>query len=187
MPIRRIIRSADAPPLTTDAAPASLVTPPPRSRPQRADSELQDAPVADAVRSDGPPPEDDSGGYKVGRGKPPLQTRFKKGVSGNPKGRPSGSPGLNKLIRDTLLSSVPVRTEGGTKLMTKIEAIIHKQLEQAVKGNQRAAIQLMSLYAAAVPDQTDHAPEGTAPLTETDQAIIERFRTQILSGEGDDQ
>lgn len=187
MPIRKIIRSANALQPTTDAGPAPLVNPPLRSRPQRTEGELPNASVADPVQSDAPSPEDDSGGYKVGRGKPPLHTRFKKGVSGNPKGRPSGSPGLNKLIRDTLLTSVPVRTESGTKRMTKIEAIIHKQLEQAVKGNQRAAIQLMNLYAAAVPDQSDHAPEGTAPLTETDQAIIERFRTQILSGEGGDQ
>ena len=29
-----------------------------------------------------------SGDYRVGYGKPPLETRFKKGQSGNPGGRP---------------------------------------------------------------------------------------------------
>ena len=29
-----------------------------------------------------------SGGYEVGYGKPPLQTRLRKGQSGNPRGRP---------------------------------------------------------------------------------------------------
>ena len=34
---------------------------------------------------------DKKGDYTVGYGKPPTATRFKKGQSGNPKGRPKGS------------------------------------------------------------------------------------------------
>lgn len=30
-------------------------------------------------------------GYDVGYGRPPEETRFKKGQSGNPRGRPKGS------------------------------------------------------------------------------------------------
>jgi len=32
------------------------------------------------------------GGYEVGYGKPPLQTRFRKGQSGNPRGRLATAP-----------------------------------------------------------------------------------------------
>ena len=35
---------------------------------------------------------------KVGYGKPPINTRFKAGQSGNPKGRPKGKQNLTKLI-----------------------------------------------------------------------------------------
>ena len=35
---------------------------------------------------------------KVGYGKPPMNTRFKAGQSGNPKGRPKGQSNLTKLI-----------------------------------------------------------------------------------------
>jgi Family of unknown function (DUF5681) len=35
-------------------------------------------------------------GYKVGYGKPPKTTRFKKGKSGNPGGRPKGSLNLQR-------------------------------------------------------------------------------------------
>jgi Family of unknown function (DUF5681) len=36
-------------------------------------------------------PRDGEGDYRVGYGKPPLETRFKQGQSGNPRGRPRGA------------------------------------------------------------------------------------------------
>ena len=36
---------------------------------------------------------------EVGYGKPPKATRFKKGKSGNPSGRPRRNPGIAELFR----------------------------------------------------------------------------------------
>jgi len=36
--------------------------------------------------------------YEVGYGQPPHHTRFKKGQSGNPRGRPCGSNNLKTLL-----------------------------------------------------------------------------------------
>ena len=41
------------------------------------------------------PPRDRS---RVGYGRPPVINQFRKGVSGNPSGRPKGSPTLQDLI-----------------------------------------------------------------------------------------
>lgn len=186
MSFRRITRCPDPSAALPDPATAPSAIPAPRRRRQPDVGHSGGETTEESPPPAAPVPEADRP-YEVGYGKPPVHSRFSKGRSGNPKGRPGGARGLKKLIRDTLLARVPVRSEGGTKRMTKIEAIIHKQLEQAVKGNQRAAIQLMTLYAAAVPDQPDQGPEGPGALTETDEAIIARFRAEILSNEGDDE
>lgn len=45
------------------------------------------------------PAGEDAGQYKVGYGKPPIASRFKKGMSGNPRGRP---PGRQPRVADEL-------------------------------------------------------------------------------------
>jgi hypothetical protein len=48
--------------------------------------------------------------YEVGYGKPPANTRFPRGLSGNPKGRPKGSKNLATIaLRE---SRQPVRVNG---------------------------------------------------------------------------
>ncbi len=43
-----------------------------------------------------------SGTYEVGYKKPPRHTRFSKGISGNPRGRPKGTQNLVSVINDLL-------------------------------------------------------------------------------------
>lgn len=49
---------------------------------------------------------------KVGPGKPPRRTQFKKGQSGNPGGRPKGSRNLDKLIMEAAERRIPVNIDG---------------------------------------------------------------------------
>jgi hypothetical protein len=48
--------------------------------------------------------------YTVGYGKPPVETRFQKGQSGNPEGRPRSTKKLVTLLAEALRSGPGCRT-----------------------------------------------------------------------------
>jgi len=76
--------------------------------------------------------------YKVGYGKPPRHTRFQKGRSGNPKGRPKGSKSLPMLVQKIFNEKVLVSEPRGKRWMTKLEAGITQLANKAAKGELKA-------------------------------------------------
>lgn len=126
--------------------------------------------------------------YEIGYKKPPKSSQFQPGQSGNPKGRKKGTKGMKTLARETLTAKVTVRTTDGTKKMARIEALMHKFIELAMKGNPRAMLALFSMYENAIPDRADLDGKDLTgpPLTETDEAILSELRT-LLMNEGDDK
>ncbi|MCB9848492.1 MAG: hypothetical protein H6814_08775 [Phycisphaeraceae bacterium] len=76
--------------------------------------------------------------YEVGYGKPPEHSRWKKGQSGNPKGRPKKIKDFEKLL-DIELSRTLQITEGGRQVsLTKRELILKTLVNDALKGDLRA-------------------------------------------------
>jgi hypothetical protein len=76
--------------------------------------------------------------YKVGCGKPPKETHFKKGVSGNPKGRPKGSKDPNALISKLLWKQVTITQKGKSIKVPLIEAVMTKNMSMAAGGDHKA-------------------------------------------------
>lgn len=122
--------------------------------------------------------------YSVGYGKPPKHTQFRKGQSGNPKGRPKFAKGLNTIIREEMLAKIPVRTRRGERYIPRAQAMVLKLLELAGKGDMRALRLLLDLYASAVPD-TSAANDSAdvVDFTDADQEILNLLKGRLLGDE----
>lgn len=96
--------------------------------------------------------------WDVDYGRPPLATRFIKGQSGNPKGRPKGSTikknPINPATRDIILevANRPIVNGQGQEI-TAFKAVLLKQLETALKGNPIAQKLAIDLFTRAKAEQ----------------------------------
>ncbi len=81
----------------------------------------------------------DETGYR----RPPKKTRFLKGVSGNPKGRPKGSKNLATIFRKITHEKVQVSGPEGPRWITKLEAGITQLVNRAAKGDTKAIRELI--------------------------------------------
>ena len=82
--------------------------------------------------------------YEIGYGKPPRHTQFRKGQSGNPKGRPRGAKNSATLLNEALDEPVVVTENGRRKTITKKQVIVKQIVNKAAGGDYRA-IQLLLL------------------------------------------
>jgi hypothetical protein len=88
--------------------------------------------------------------YKVGYGKPPVKSRFKRGVSANPAGRPRRrAPDLGEIIQNVLHATSPYRENGKTKRAPRYVVAINALVKRAVSGDIKCAEELLKLRAYA--------------------------------------
>jgi hypothetical protein len=94
----------------------------------------------------------DAGEYEVGYGKPPKRTQFKPGQRANPRGRgkaprnPASRKALDMTLLEVLNEPVTVRdAKGKASKHPKIKVAVMAVLNEAMKGDVRALIGLMSL------------------------------------------
>lgn len=96
----------------------------------------------------------------VGFGSPPVKSRFKKGQSGNPRGRPPKPDDIYTLLQRVLKRKV--RMKGAERQIPISEALIHKLKDLALSGDRRAYdLQLQILDEAGVNKYDPYDPEET--------------------------
>lgn len=96
-------------------------------------------------------------GEAVGYGKPPASTRFKKGQSGNPKGRPRNRH--REIPYDAVLGQmVTIRENGRGRRVTAAEAFLLQLTQKGLAGDgaaARSSLEAIEAARAKRPDQEE--------------------------------
>ena len=114
-----------------------------------------------------------AGDYDIGKGRPPLHSRFRPGQCGNSRGRPKNAKGTATMAREALEHSLPVIVNGKKQKMS-VRAVAYRKLgDKAASGDGKALMMLLTLAKELPPPE----PEGTEPSysPEHDGEIIADF------------
>jgi hypothetical protein len=112
----------------------------------------------------------------VGYGRPPKATQFKKGKSGNPKGRPKGSRTVGAVLQEILQQKIAVTENGKTRRVPALEVMLRRLANDAMRNEPTALKLMLSLY-----DRYGESPESGIRLDEIlaeDKAILANFLKQ---------
>src|SRR5712672_4705212 len=118
-----------------------------------------------------PMPPEKKNDHEVGYGKPPRHTRFAKGQSGNPRGRPPGAKNLRTLLSEALNETVIVTENGGRRKVTKRQAIITQLVNRSATADFRAIKILLDLV-GDIEGKTEPASPETAAFSEAEEKVI---------------
>ncbi|HEX4081080.1 MAG TPA: DUF5681 domain-containing protein [Rhizomicrobium sp.] len=120
----------------------------------------------------------------VGYGRPPKEHCWKKGQSGNPKGRPPGHRNLAAALTAILHERVSVAVEGEAREMTRLEAVTCQLVDRAVAGDPRLIRELLAeIHKNEAQAERDASGQ---PLGEADREVMEalyiRLRREAVTG-----
>ena len=119
----------------------------------------------------------DDSGYNIGFGKPPEHSRFRKGRSGNPKGRPKGRRNLATVLERTLQEKVVINENGVRRTVSKLEAAVKQLVNKAAAGDLAALRQLTALAAPVTEQGTDAAKNQLSDVDiEVMQGVLQRLQ-----------
>ena len=87
--------------------------------------------------------------YPVGYGRPPKHSQWKKGQSGNKRGRPKGAQALGNILDQEQNEMVTITENGVQKRLSKLHVAVKAAFAKAMKGDARALNQLRAWYTEA--------------------------------------
>lgn len=123
--------------------------------------------------------------YEVGYRKPPKHTRFKKGQSGNPKGRTKGTKNLKTDLAEELAERITVTEGGAPRAISKQRALIKSLTAKGINGDVRAGNLIVSIIERLLlPEESDQ--DGRPISAEEDMILdllLERHKDSDETGD----
>ncbi len=123
-------------------------------------------------------PESDADTYRIGYRNPPMETRFRRGTSGNPRGRPKGARNLAAVVAATLGERVVVNENGRRKRISKLEAAVKQLVNRAAGGEVRS----MQLLLALVQASEAKPPADLAQPNDADAMVLAELKRRFEGG-----
>jgi hypothetical protein len=115
----------------------------------------------------------DDDDYEIGYRKPPKHSQFKKGQSGNSKGRPKKRKSFQELIQEELDTEITV----GGRTMTKAQAVAVSLVNESIKGKPSARQMLLPLIPTADDELEDFDPSWDDQVEW--QKTLRRYEAQL--------
>jgi len=112
--------------------------------------------------------------YRVGYGRPPLETRFKPNQSGNPKGRPRRPLSWRAVVEKVQEEKVAIRDGDRILRMSNREAVARAAFRRMLNGDPK----LMRTIALLMRGEVGLEPpedERAARVSASDEAILADF------------
>jgi hypothetical protein len=120
----------------------------------------------------------------VGYGRPPKHSQFKKGQSGNPKGRRPKSRNTSTLLAEELDKLITVKDGSGERRLSKREALMTSLVNDAITGKNQARPLLLRILEVSNPPEPFLATDEDAAALD---AFIERRSAKRSDGDLDDE
>ena len=126
----------------------------------------------------------------VGYGKPPKSGRFKKGQSGNPKGRPKGAKGFNASLKREMAAPVTIQEKGHKLSVPKATAAAKRLMNKALEGDM-AALKMLAAFDQDNEEKTVSEAKAVAVSQPppVDHAILREYYATVSAepdGDGGD-
>lgn len=120
-----------------------------------------------------------------------ITTRYKPGMTGNPKGRPRGSKNRATVLQDELDTVVTISENGRTKKATKFALICKQVVNAAVRGDFKAFLPFVKLLELTGTNlRAPTKPRETEPLPDltklSNQELSDLYRKIVSRGHEDD-
>jgi hypothetical protein len=120
-----------------------------------------------------------SPGQKDGRGKRSGQTYYKKGETGNKRGRPKGSKNLTTLMMEAAHHPVTAMIGGKKRTISTLSATTMQLAKKAAGGDHRATVKFLD-YVDKIESRAAATRPTQFPLSEPDlevlRAVYERMK-----------